>query len=338
MSLGFGVAIHAGPDLGGVVAAAQAAQELGYDRFWFPDQGLGTDPFVLLSHLAARTRLDLGLALTSPFSRHPVQIARAMASVRQLDPHPRDWVLGLGKGNSNLVLRPLGVDEVATPGRLVAAVDLVRRLLRGETVTPDDEQGGFLAGPVALDTGPADCAVYVGSRGPRTLRLAAPVADGFLTESMFTPELVAWAHELVADPARDPRPHVAWQSVQLLEPGQPVPAGTRHFAAMLARTTAPALLDRLQVTDATRAQLAAGGLDADQLPDEDVRRFVVVGTPEQVVARVLAAHAAGATAWSSILVGGTDPVADLQQFARSVMAPVRAELGTAGARPEGGPA
>ncbi len=338
MSLTFGVAVHAGPDLGAVVTAAEVAAECEFDRFWFPDQGLGTDPFVMLSHLASRTRIDLGLALTSPFSRHPAQIARAMASVCLLDPHPRDWVLGLGKGNSNLVLRPLGGDEGATPDRLVAAVDLVRRLLRGETVTPDDEPGGFLAGAVALDTGPADCAVYVGSRGPRTLRRAASVADGFLTESMFTPELVAWAHELVADPARDPRPHVAWQSVQLLEPGQPVPAETRRFAAMLARTTTGVLLDRLEVTEGTRQRLAAGRLDADRLPDEDVRRFVVVGTPEQVVARVLAAHEAGATSWSSILVGGSDPVADLTHFARSVMAPVRAELGSSGSRPEGGPA
>ncbi|HEY0185931.1 MAG TPA: LLM class flavin-dependent oxidoreductase [Cellulomonas sp.] len=338
MSLEFGVAVHPGPDHAAVVAAAMSAQTLGFDRFWFPDQGLGTDPFVMLTRLAAQTRIDLGLALTSPFSRHPVQIARAMASVVQLDPHPRDWVLGLGKGNSNLVLHPLGLDAAATPGRLIAAVDLVRRLLHGETVLPEDEPGGFLAAPVTLESGLARCAVYLGSRGPQTLRRAAGVADGYLTESMSTPGLVAWAHDLVTGPFGPPRPHVAWQSVQLLDAGQPMPARARRFAAMLARTTSPDLLDRLGVSDRTRAAIAAGTLTAGDLPNEDVRRFVVVGTPTQVVDRVLAAHRAGATGWSSILVGDEDPLVALHRFARHVMAPVRAELGLPQHRSEGGPA
>lgn len=324
----FECAIHPGRDLPAVVASAQAAEQAGYDRFWFPDQGYGSDPFVVLSQMASRTSIDLGLALTNPFARHPVQVARAMATVATLDERPRRWVLGLGKGNTNLVLGPIGAAENATARRLAESVRLVRSLLRGETVAPDES--AFVVSPVSLDLDPVDCDVYIGSRGLVTLRLAEPYADGFLTESMFRPELIAWVRGIIA--ASSARPHVAWQSVRLLADGEPIPDETRAFAALLARTTHPLVLERLGVSPATRAAITEGRLRAEDVPDEDVCRFVVVGTPAQVRQTVRDAFAAGADSWSSIFTGH-DPVAELRRFAREVVAPIRTETSTSPARP-----
>lgn len=322
-ALRFECAVHPGATARESLVAATTAEDCGYDRFWYPDQGLGVDPFVLLSQVASRTGIDLGLALTSPFARHPVQVARAWSTVVALDERRRSWVLGLGKGNTDLVLEPLGAAEGATARRLVESVGLVRRLLAGETVGPEDSD--FLHAAVRLALDPLDLPVYVGSRGPVTLRDAARCADGFITESMFRPELITWVRGLVG--ADGTRPHVAWQSVRLLDEGEPIPAETRDFAALLARTTAPAVLDRLGVGEAVKAAVAQRRLRSTDLPDEDVRRFVCVGTPAQVRDVVRGAFAAGVDAWSSIFTGA-DPVAEMRAFARDVMAPLRAETST----------
>ncbi|GAA4536039.1 LLM class flavin-dependent oxidoreductase [Pseudonocardia xishanensis] len=318
--LEFGFAVLPGRHPADLRAVGAAADELGYDRMWVPDQEFMTDPFLLLADLAARTRLDLGLALTSPFSRHPVQIARAMASVVHLDDRERSWVLGLGVGNTNLVLGPLGLRSGATSGRLVTAVDVVRRLMLGETVRPDDSD--FVTEPVALQIAPTPCQVFVGSRGPRTLAAAAPVSDGLITESLFTPALVDWVR--ARSGIAPGTPHVAWQSVILLEPGEPVPESARRFAAMLVRTTTSEVLDLMGVGEDVADRARQGTLDTADLTDDDVRRLVAVGSPGEILERVRAAADAGVTGWSSVFLGLPDEAArTMRRFAREVMKPFR---------------
>ena len=75
---------------------AQAGRQ-GFDRLWVPDQGFHRDPFVALATVGMRVdALDLGMAVTNVFTRHPVQIARAAAALAELRPGGR--ALGLGAG------------------------------------------------------------------------------------------------------------------------------------------------------------------------------------------------------------------------------------------------
>jgi 5,10-methylenetetrahydromethanopterin reductase len=323
--LEFGCAVLPSPDPWELVHHAIDAHRRGYDRFWVPDQTFLPDPFLLLMRIAERVPLDLGLALTNPFSRHPVQIARAMATACLFDEGERNWVLGIGKGNSNLVLHPLGYDEGATSRRLATAIDVIKRLLAGERVDPDGK--GFLTASVALELDPVACPVFVGTRGPLTLAQTADVADGFITESLFQPNLVKWTRERVAGHVG--RPHVAWQSIVLLDPGEPIPDETREFAAMLMRTTAPMVLELLGVDPLTRERIAARALAEDDVSDDDVRRFVAVGTSEELQEMVLNAYTAGITSWSTIFVGSRSAVDErIARFADEVMTPVRERIRT----------
>jgi alkanesulfonate monooxygenase SsuD/methylene tetrahydromethanopterin reductase-like flavin-dependent oxidoreductase (luciferase family) len=323
--LEFGCSVLPSPDPWELVHHAVDAHRRGYDRFWVPDQTFLPDPFLLLSRIADRAPLDLGLALTNPFSRHPVQIARAMATLCRFDEGERSWILGIGKGNSNLVLHPLGYDEGATSRRLATAIDLIKRLLAGERVEPDGK--GFLAAPVALELDPVACPVFIGTRGPLTLTHTAGVADGFITESLFQPHLVKWTRERFAGQVA--RPHVAWQSIVPLDPGEPIPMQTRAFAAMLMRTTAPTVLELLGVPPSTRERIAARALVEDDVSDDDVRRFVAVGTSEELREVVWNAYTAGITSWSSIFVGPRSTVDErIARFADEVMTPVRERIRT----------
>lgn len=307
----------------------ELADAVGYDRFWVPDQEFFADPFLILDDLAHRTTMDLGLAITSPFARHPVQIARAMASLVQLHEPERNWILGLGKGNSNLVLGPMGVDDGANASRLVAGIGVVKALLRGEPVGPD--QGGFVTSELRLGMDPVTCEVFLGTRGPLTLRRGAEAADGIIAESLFVPRMVSWVKEQVASGDGAQKPHVAWQAVIVLDEGEPIPDSARSFTAMLMRTTARQVLDLIGITEETRAAISTRSLEAQRLPDEDVRRFVAIGTPQQLRATVLDAAEAGVTGWTSIFLGEKGRIrTQLRRFAEDVMHPVRSELSARG--------
>ena len=78
------------------------AASWGYDLAWVPDQGFMQDPFVALSYLTTRTeKIALGVGVTNPYQRHPVQIARAAAALADL--RPGGFILGLGAGEKRRI-------------------------------------------------------------------------------------------------------------------------------------------------------------------------------------------------------------------------------------------
>ena len=92
----FGVAFIPGFPAEQTIGLAAEAERLGYDYLFLPDQTFHRDPFTLLGLCAHATQtIRLGLGVTNPYSRHPVQIARSAGTVADIsDGHlysPRRW-------------------------------------------------------------------------------------------------------------------------------------------------------------------------------------------------------------------------------------------------------
>jgi 5,10-methylenetetrahydromethanopterin reductase len=159
-------------------------EQLGYRCAWLPDQTFHRDPFALFSVCARTTRtIGLGLGITSPFTRLPVEIARGAATVDEIA--GGRFRLGLGTANLDHVLVPLGIPMAHPARRLRNAIAIIRRLLAGERV--EFEGIAERLDSVKLDFTPLrpDLPIYLGTRGPRILELAGEVADGVLVESLF---------------------------------------------------------------------------------------------------------------------------------------------------------
>lgn len=123
--------------------------------------------------LQATTRLELESLVTDPFVRHPALTAAAHATMDTLS--NGRVVLGLGAG----VEQPTfwGYE---TPHPLTAvreAVDVCRRMFRGEEVTFEGRV--IRVEKAKLDFRPyrPDLPVLIAARGPRMLELAGEVAD-----------------------------------------------------------------------------------------------------------------------------------------------------------------
>lgn len=156
-----------------VIRLARLAEAHGFQDFWFADEKFYRDPFVSLTHTAhSTTTIRLGTCVTDPFTRHPAVIAMAAATLDEVSAGRA--VLGLGAGFSGL--EAMGVRRGKTVRSLRAAIDAIRRLWAGETVSLEDE--AFVLRDIRLDF-PArrDIPILLASSGKQILRLAGEVSD-----------------------------------------------------------------------------------------------------------------------------------------------------------------
>lgn len=284
-----------------LLALAVEAERLGYRWLWVNDERLERDPFTLLAAMAERTnRLRLGPGVTNPYSRHPALVASAMATLDELSGGRA--VLGLGAGGTNH--RALALERTAPATALREAIELIRGLWAGATVTVEGQV--VRAREARLDfTAPRErLPIYLGARGPRMLELAGAMADGVIVGNVATPE--GWAYALrriaagAANAGRDPADVrlTAWLYACVADDEERALDAIRPMAATSLVTSRPVLPDLeiemprdfARVMAARDWSLARGDVaDAGRLlAPELVRRFGLAGTPETCRSRLRA--------------------------------------------------
>ncbi len=267
----------------------------------------------LLGALAPRAgRVRLGVAVTEPIRRHPVVIAQAMLTLAHLTKRPP--ILGIGACERENV-EPYGLDFARPVDRLEEALQVVRLCFAAEG--PIDFAGRFFRLEAArLDLRPPPGRtpeVWVGGVGPRMLRLTGRYGDGWYPVGLVTPAEYAsklaavWAaaREAGRDPAaitpsfqpyvvvapteREARSMLDVDLVRFL--GLLVPAelwrrhGHEHPFGDGFRGFVDFVPERHSRSD-LEAAIAA-------VPMELVEVGLLVGTPEQIVARLHAYGEAG---------------------------------------------
>lgn len=193
MKFGFGaVPAHSLED---AVRLAQLGESLGFDMVWMPDQTFYRDPFLTLAACAQATdHIRLMLGVTNPFTRHPVQIARAAATLDEIADGRLS--LGYGAGNRKQLIEPLGQEQVGSGERCREAVIITKRLLAGEKVSHRSES--LILENVELLIPPRpELPVYLAGRGPSILKAAGEVADGVIVGGLVSQAGLAYARRQI---------------------------------------------------------------------------------------------------------------------------------------------
>lgn len=288
---------------GDYVRLAVMAESLGFDGISvFHDLGFQPSLFPLLEMARVTTRLRLGAACLNPFLLHPVEIA-GQAAALDLVSNGRAYV-GLARG---AWLERVGIWPARPLQRLTEAVEVVRRLLRGDDSAYDGQIFAMTAGTrlayprrrAALDT-------LLGTWGPRGLALAGRYADEVKLGGCANPDMIrhvrAVLDEACRAAGRDP------SSVGLVSGAVTVVDEDGAAARHLARAQVAVYLDVVAPLDTTvtvpgsvlaplRAALVRGDLDAAGrcIPDELLDRFTFAGTPTAVAEHAAAVFEAGAS-------------------------------------------
>jgi 5,10-methylenetetrahydromethanopterin reductase len=292
----------------------------GYDSAWFADSPtIWSDCYAALALAAERTsRIRLGTGVAVAGLRAPTTTAGSIATINRLA--PGRTFLAMGNGNTGWRLlghKPMPVE--AFRRELVS----IRSMLRGKPTQLELRGKATTAGFQMLDLGFVDIEqpvpLVVSAFGPRMMQLAAEVGDGLVT-MLVGPSHIARARSVIGD-----RPITGMTHAVVLQPGEDpgservlrhagatalstvhylydkwVDQGRRDPPAAL-RSMWPDYVDAVEAAPAeVRHQRVHAGHNTFVYQDEArfvtpdlVQRFVLIGTSDELVARLRELEAAG---------------------------------------------
>ena len=175
-----GVRLETGPHMSpaDLRDLATLAESRSYESLWLPEGGVG-DALTQLAALATSTsRIRLGTGILPIFSRTPTLTAMSTGWLDAIS--GGRFVLGLGVGHRPSVEGGHGVPFRSPMTRMRETVDIVRRLLRGETVTSEGRAFNPQGASLGFEPLRPNPPIYLAALGPRMIELAGEIADGAL--------------------------------------------------------------------------------------------------------------------------------------------------------------
>jgi alkanesulfonate monooxygenase SsuD/methylene tetrahydromethanopterin reductase-like flavin-dependent oxidoreductase (luciferase family) len=260
----------------------------GIDRLFTGDHvvfkgGYGFDGLLNATAAAVASRLIVQTAVYLLPLRHPVPVARQVATLAALAPGRLVFGVGLG-GEDPAELRACGIDPSTRGRRMDEALAVLRPLLAGTEVTVSG--AFFRLDQVRIQPAPEPpVPIVIGGRSDAALRRVARHGDGWLG-LWVSPGRYAAAVELIASYAADGgRPVAGWQH------GMHVWCGLGASAAT------------------ARSRLAAAMEALYRRPFGQFERYCPCGSPAEIAASLQPYVDAGCRSFNLI------PVADSEQAA-----------------------
>ncbi|MGS0686690.1 LLM class flavin-dependent oxidoreductase [Nakamurella sp. GG22] len=293
-----------------MTAYAKRAETLGFDTLWVVEdcfQGGGIAQTVAV--LAATSRITVGIGILPAAARNPAFAAMELATVAGL--YPGRVIVGVGHGMRGW-MRQAGC-SVASPMTLLReTLQAVTALLRGESVTVE---GRYISLTDVRLSHPPEVLprIVVGARGPRSLRLAAELADGVVLAEPVTPEYLAFVREHTGPDLPIHSYNVAAVDADAARAREAARTGLTwtgdpDWAPHIRVLPFAAEFTDLRRRHSRRADFAAA------LPDQWVDQLAVTGTPSDARKR-LAQLASSGSAHAVLIPAGPDPFGALPSLA-----------------------
>ncbi|UHQ95184.1 TIGR04024 family LLM class F420-dependent oxidoreductase [Haloterrigena alkaliphila] len=169
--------VGAQPTLDDLVDQAVTAEELGYDRAWFPESW-GRDAVTAMATAAERTdEIGIGTSIANIYSRSPALLGQTAATLQEAS--NGRFRLGVGPSGPIVIENWHGIEFGNPLRRTRETVEIVRQVLSGETVSYDGEY--FDLDGFRLRCDPPDPAppIDAAGLGPKAVELAGRFADGW---------------------------------------------------------------------------------------------------------------------------------------------------------------
>jgi 5,10-methylenetetrahydromethanopterin reductase len=315
------------------VGMARAAEEAGFDQFWVShDLFLRSAPVILTAVALATTRIHIGTCIVNPYTLNPAEIAMLAATLDEVS--GGRFLLGIASGAAEF-MKWVGIEQHKPVIALREAVTAIDRLLCGEVAHTD---GAFLrwTDEAYLRFRPARrVPIYIGALSPHMLRLTGEIADGGLP-LLFPPEHYETVLPYIAEGAA--RAGRSLEAVDIAAcvwcaVGDDRPAAEdalREKIAYYGHALSPLIWERLGVTRADFDPIEHAMMTerdtakAKALVTPAMLRIGIVGTTDELIARLEGLVALGVRHLSFGPPLGTDPLAAVHAIGRDVIPHFRA--------------
>lgn len=306
------------------VNLVKRAEMLGFTSAWIAEDYFYAGAFSVAAACAANTsRIQLGIGVINPYTRHPVLSAMEAAGLDAIS-HGRS-ILAMGASNKRWMETDLNIPYKKPITATAEAVQIIKQLVHDGNLTYHGEV--FDAGPLNLSFTPyrRDMPIYMGVKGDRALFLAGQISDGVLLSAGSTLEYVRYARKILDRGARsvgrDPKEvHMAaYLPTCAMQDGdaavERMRSATKHYLAMHGAkpilTCAGFTPEEVQPF---RDAFLAGETCTLPVTDEAVRKIVVAGTPAECRARMEAYIEAGVEMPICFEIGDEEDVTDTLQM------------------------
>lgn len=298
----FGVTFMLDPPPSRVVEWAKLAEDQGFDYVWAWDSHvLWQEVYPVFTLIAEHTeRVKIGPCVTNPATRDVTVTASVLATLNEIS--GGRMVMGIGRGDS--ARRVIGKPPV-TVESLEHACRTIKDLAEGREVDYDGT-------PTRLKWATGELPVWVAAYGPMALRCAGRVADGLIMQ-LADPYIVEWSLQYVRKGAEEAGRR--FEDIQIMAAAPAYLTDdlahardqVRWFPALVSNHVVD-LVNKYRTGDLPQEltdYIAArehydysdhgrtGAEHAEFVTDEVVDRFCVIGTADQVRAKLKDLEALG---------------------------------------------
>ena len=170
-----------------MIERAAAARRAGLSSLFIGDQHASPTPYYQNTPMLGRLLAEWGEAPSGCLFLlplwHPVLVAEQIGTLAAIAQGPFIMQCGLGWGDARFAA--MGANMRTRPSAFEEALDLVRRLLAGETVSASRR---FRIAGASLALRPAEpVAVHIGASAPPAIDRAARLAEGWIASPGLTP-------------------------------------------------------------------------------------------------------------------------------------------------------
>ena len=281
---------------GETIALAKKTEEIGLDSVWIAEDYFQGGAFSIASACAVNTsRIDIGIGVINPFTRHPALAAMEAVSLDEISGGRA--IIAMGASNKRWIESQAGIPFVKPITATKECTMIMKGLIRGEEVEFQGES--FKTGPIKLENKAyrPDQPIYLGVKGDQALAIAGEIADGVLLSAGSPLAYIKHVRERLAIGAarvgRDPSEIkiAAYLPTYIHEDGQKAVDMMRKLTArfLALHGSAPITLCaglKAEETAPFREAFLQGKTADLPVSDHMVDTLVVAGTPEHCRQRI----------------------------------------------------
>jgi 5,10-methylenetetrahydromethanopterin reductase len=323
----FGIQLYRSMDE--TIRLGKLIEKVGFDYIWIADVPAIRETVVYLSVLAMTTKkIKLGTAIAGGFTRHISVWSTTAASLQELS--KGRFTFGLSVGGF-LPRSKIGVEVINPVKAMREQVDVFRRLLKGEMVNYKGENMTLNDFKLSYPIDPTPIPVYLGARGPKMLQLTGEIADGLLTEG--SEKTVRNSQRFLKMGAKKAGRNLADFDVSYLPTAFWIAKNVpKKDMDMLKMSGAPSILDSVPEVhkllgldkvplQMLRKALMKGewGKIPDNLPDNILHEFAIIGDVETCISKIEALEKAGMTQLVLVDPVGPNTVEALKTFGEKII-------------------
>lgn len=281
-----------------VIDLVRRAEEYQYDSFWMHETYFYRDALSYLSALVPATKkIHLATGCINPYTRHPVLIAMAMASLSEMS--DGRMILGIGTGFLSR-LDQMGIAHANPVGFLEESINIIRRLLRGEAVTYQGRHYKIQDVKPFFPKAEPEIPIYIAGWKMGMIKLAGKTADGYLARALESPQSLQVLSENLTNACKSygRNPSEVDMAAYILCAANKKPQEARDmmrrnpFTIYQFAVMEDYVLTQTGFDPTVRKQIAEHYWKGDlstaskEIPDELLEAFTATGTTDDVIRRI----------------------------------------------------